>query len=112
MTDLDISQPPAPAATIGGPVALRPAPERRRRGHGSCTLARLILGSGNGVVGISIVLVVVLVGVLAPLIAPHDPNDQDLIMVTVPPVWEEGGSSEYLLGTDNLGRDLLSRLLY
>ena len=50
--------------------------------------------------------------VLAPAIAPHDPNDQDLIMVTVPPVWEADGSTDYLLGTDNLGRDLLSRLLY
>lgn len=112
MADLNVSPPTTPAATIASADAARHAPEHRRRQHGLRALARLIVGSGNGIVGISIVLVVVLVGLLAPLIAPHDPNDQDLIMVTVPPFWEEGGSPEYLLGTDNLGRDLLSRLLY
>ncbi len=72
----------------------------------------LLLASRSGLFGVSVVFVVVLVGVLAPAIAPHDPNDQDLVMVTVPPVWEDGGSTEYLIGTDNLGRDLLSRLLF
>jgi peptide/nickel transport system permease protein len=75
-------------------------------------LVRPLVASRSGLFGASVVVAVVLVGLLAPAIAPHDPNDQDLIMITVPPVWEVGGSPEYLLGTDNLGRDLLSRLLY
>jgi peptide/nickel transport system permease protein len=49
---------------------------------------------------------------LAPLIAPYDPNAQDLSQRLLPPVWMDGGSSGHVLGTDNLGRDVLSRLLY
>ncbi len=50
--------------------------------------------------------------VFAPLIAPHSPIDQNLADKLLPPFWEEGGSTKYLLGTDVFGRDLLSRLLY
>ncbi len=57
-------------------------------------------------VGLSVFLLVVLAAVLAPLIAPHDPLEQDLIARLKPP------SMEHWLGTDNFGRDTLSRLLY
>jgi peptide/nickel transport system permease protein len=50
--------------------------------------------------------------VFAPLLAPHDPNDQNLIATLLPPAWLPGGDPEYLLGTDSLGRDVLSRLIY
>jgi len=50
--------------------------------------------------------------VFAPLLAPHDPNEQDLIATFLPPVWAKGGQAAYLLGTDSLGRDVLSRLIY
>jgi peptide/nickel transport system permease protein len=49
---------------------------------------------------------------LAPLLAPHSPEEQSLIHRLQPPVWEAGGESEFLLGTDHLGRDILSRMLY
>lgn len=62
--------------------------------------------------GAAIVLFILLVGLLAPWIAPHDPLAQNLIDRLKPPVWMPGGSSAYLLGTDNYGRDLLSRLIY
>ncbi|SDI97126.1 ABC transporter permease [Lutimaribacter saemankumensis] len=50
--------------------------------------------------------------VLAPLIAPHDPLYQDLFAGRMPPVWVDGADPNFLLGTDSLGRDVLSRILY
>ena len=66
----------------------------------------LAFGLGAAIVG-----GVALVALLAPLLAPHDPFAQDLTRRLVPPVWM-GGSSGHLLGTDQLGRDYLSRLIY
>jgi peptide/nickel transport system permease protein len=53
-----------------------------------------------------------LVAILAPLIAPHSPTEQSLPDKLMPPAWQEGGSAKYLLGTDLLGRDVLSRLVH
>lgn len=63
------------------------------------------------VIGGAIVLAVVLIALLAPLIAPHDPYAQDLSKRLLPPVWSEKGSWEHIFGTDALGRDYLSRIL-
>ena len=52
------------------------------------------------------------VAVFAPLIAPHSPTEQSLPDKLKPPAWQEGGSAKHLLGTDLLGRDLFSRLVY
>jgi peptide/nickel transport system permease protein len=68
--------------------------------------------SARVLIGLSIILVVALAAVFAPLLAPHDPNDQNLIATLLPPAWLPGGDPEYLLGTDSLGRDVLSRLIY
>lgn len=57
-------------------------------------------------------LLLVLSAVLAPVIAPHDPLAQDLFLGRMPPFWETGTEPGYWLGTDSLGRDVLSRLLY
>ncbi len=62
--------------------------------------------------GAAIVLGVTVVAILAPLIVPHDPFAQDLMHRLVPPAWMPRGSPEHLLGTDQLGRDYLSRLIY
>src|SRR2546421_12740522 len=59
-----------------------------------------------------IIAVLVVVAVLAPLVAPHSPTEQSLPDKLKPPAWQEGGSTEHLLGTDMLGRDLFSRLVY
>jgi peptide/nickel transport system permease protein len=48
----------------------------------------------------------------APLLAPHDPLAQDLLYTQLPPSWEPGGDPAFLFGTDSLGRDILSRLIY
>ena len=70
------------------------------------------LRSGRVVVGLAIVLVVLACAILAPWIAPHDPNDQSLLAILTPPSWAPDGDAAYPLGTDSLGRDVLSRLLY
>jgi len=59
-----------------------------------------------------IILALVFVAVFAPLIAPHSPTVQSLPDKLTPPAWQEGGSAKHLLGTDLLGRDMLSRLIY
>ncbi|HEY0912928.1 MAG TPA: ABC transporter permease [Bradyrhizobium sp.] len=63
-------------------------------------------------VGSAIVVSLILVALFAPWIAPHDPIEQDLLSAQLPPVWMQGGDTAYLLGTDSLGRDVLSRLMY
>lgn len=57
-------------------------------------------------------LFIVVIALAAPLIAPHDPYDQDLAQRLIPPVWQEKGSWEYPLGTDGYGRGYLSRTIY
>jgi peptide/nickel transport system permease protein len=52
------------------------------------------------------------VALMAPWVAPTDPNAQDLVGRLQPPAWAEGGSLDHLLGTDALGRDLLSRVIF
>jgi peptide/nickel transport system permease protein len=63
-------------------------------------------------VPIAIISVIVVMAIFAPLLAPHSPIDQTLRDKLLPPVWMEGGSDKYLLGTDAFGRDILSRLIY
>jgi peptide/nickel transport system permease protein len=60
----------------------------------------------------AIIVVLVVVAVFAPFIAPHSATEQSLPDKLRPPAWQDGGSSKHLLGTDLLGRDLLSRLVY
>jgi peptide/nickel transport system permease protein len=62
--------------------------------------------------GAAIVALVLLAGIFAPWLAPHDPFEQDLSQRLVPPIWMAQGSAAHWLGTDQLGRDYLSRLLF
>ena len=59
--------------------------------------------------GGSIVLIFILLGIFGPLLAPHDPNKQELTTMMRPP---QGMGGAHVLGTDNLGRDILSRIVY
>ena len=63
-------------------------------------------------IGAIIVGGTLLVAIFAPLLATQDPFAQDLSRRLIPPIWMEGGSSAHLLGTDQLGRDYLARLIY
>lgn len=75
-------------------------------------LLKSLLKSKTGMAGLIIVLMITIMAIFAPYIVPHDPNFQDYTEQNNPPMWLEGGSSEYVLGTDNLGRDMLSRVIY
>lgn len=62
--------------------------------------------------GLIVFLAIVLVALFAPLLAPHEPLKQNLGDNFLPPAWEDGGNWTYPFGTDPLGRDILSRLIY
>ena len=64
------------------------------------------------VAGFVIVAGVSGVSVFAPAVAPHDPYEQEVASRLLPPVWQAGGSTTYLLGTDPVGRDILSRIIF
>lgn len=85
--DADGALAPVPAWRVWG---------RRVLGHHGFTLGLAILG----------------VVLFAPWLAPHDPYAQDVAQRLIPPVWHAQGTWEHVLGTDKLGRDYLSRLLY
>jgi len=66
----------------------------------------------TAVAGMIVIAIFVLTALLAPLLSPHDPIDAALYEQLKPPIWSEAGSTKNLLGTDDLGRDILSRLIY
>jgi dipeptide transport system permease protein len=66
----------------------------------------------GAVAGLFIIVAVVSIAILAPLLAPHSPYLTNTTIALQPPFWQEGGSISYPLGTDPIGRDILSRLIY
>ena len=68
--------------------------------------------SARVVTGLVIVVIILLGAIFAPQLAPHDPNEQNLLTALLPPAWLQGGDPVFPLGTDSLGRCVLSRLLY
>src|SRR5258707_1197403 len=64
------------------------------------------------VVCFAIVAGLILAAIFAPLVSPHDPTKQSLIIRNRPPAWVEGSVQGFPLGTDDLGRDILSRVLF
>jgi peptide/nickel transport system permease protein len=68
--------------------------------------------SGRVLVGLAIVTAMLAIAIFAPLLAPHDPDEQNILSALVPPAWSSGGDPSYPFGTDSLGRCILSRLIY
>ncbi len=66
----------------------------------------------GAVIGLWVFSALVLIAIFAPLIAPHEPNNQYRDALLAVPVWQEGGSWKFILGTDAVGRDMLSRLIF
>jgi dipeptide transport system permease protein len=66
----------------------------------------------GAVIGMGTVIFLLLLALFAPLIAPHSPDLTNSAVFLKPPAWQQGGSIHYLLGTDAIGRDILSRLIY
>lgn len=93
-----------------GPEVAGLDPERKRAGFR--VILKRLLRSKTGTVGAVLVLIVCLTALLAPLLAGHDPAAVDPLNRLKPPMWLEGGTKEHWLGTDNLGRDMWSRIVY
>ena len=89
-TSLDDVIPPSPWAEM----------RRHARGHKGFQI------------GLALLVIALLCAIFSPLIATHDPYAQNLNNKLVPPFWVEGGSTAHLLGTDSLGRDFFSRIVY
>lgn len=66
----------------------------------------------GAVIGLYVFIALILIAVFADFIAPHSPFEQYREAMLSPPFWAEGGSTRFLLGTDQVGRDILSRLIY
>lgn len=75
-------------------------------------LRRRTLGHKGFLIGAAVLAFITAAALLAPVLAPHDPYRQDLSRRMINPVWHADGSWAHPLGTDNLGRDYLSRLMY
>jgi ABC-type dipeptide/oligopeptide/nickel transport system permease subunit len=75
-------------------------------------VAQLLWRDKAAVFGLLIILLLVIAAVFAPQLAPHDPLAQDLRNTKQPPAWHEQGDWSHVLGTDRLGRDSLSRIIY
>jgi dipeptide transport system permease protein len=90
-----------------GPVAATGAPP-----HPLVEFWRYFRGNAGAVAGLVVIVLVLLLAVFADLVAPHSPIIPDQSAFLRPPVWQEGGSWTYPLGTDAIGRDMLSRLVH
>ncbi|MBN3190996.1 dipeptide ABC transporter permease DppC [Pectobacterium brasiliense] len=66
----------------------------------------------GAVVGMAYVVLMLIIAIGANVLAPHAPAEQFREALLRPPVWQEGGSWQFILGTDDVGRDVLSRLMY
>jgi dipeptide transport system permease protein len=66
----------------------------------------------GAVIGLWVFAILVLIAIFAPLLAPHLPDQQYRDSFLVPPIWNQGGKSGFILGTDPVGRDILSRLIH
>jgi peptide/nickel transport system permease protein len=72
----------------------------------------LIIRNLKGIFGIVVLTIAISTAVFSPFISPHDPYTQALDQRLMPPCWQNGGELSHILGTDHLGRDVLSRLIY
>ncbi|MDB5071118.1 MAG: peptide transporter permease [Candidatus Eremiobacteraeota bacterium] len=94
-------------------AAATPARDEAMLGRTPGTVAlRRLARDPAAVIGAVVVVIVTLCAIFAPLIARADPNGQDLTSTLVPPMWIAGGVHAHPLGTDNLGRDVLARIIW
>jgi len=70
------------------------------------------ISNKGAVVGFCVMVALVVVAIFAPWLAPHPPGQQFRDAILLPPAWMAGGNPAYLLGTDPIGRDMLSRLIF
>jgi dipeptide transport system permease protein len=101
--------PAEPAVPAAGIAPARPAHAPL---HPAKELWLSFCENKGALAGLAVILLVALLAVFADLIAPHGPLQQYRDAFLTPPAWAEGGRPEFLLGTDDVGRDILSRLIH
>ncbi|MCK5362372.1 MAG: ABC transporter permease [Gammaproteobacteria bacterium] len=104
-----MAPPNGPSAVTAGPL---PTVEQILEPSPAVLMRRRVFGHAGITIGATVLLVIFAVALLAPVLSPHDPLVQDLTRRIIPPVWHEAGTWEHPLGTDQFGRDYLSRLMY
>ena len=93
-------------------VALEGARTAAERSGGARRSFRRLWRLKWGLAAAAVMLVIVITAVAAPWLAPYSPIEVDITHRLGPPAWMEGGKIQHLLGTDQIGRDLLSRMIY
>jgi len=68
--------------------------------------------SRGALIGLALIVLLILLAIFADVVSPYPPNEQYREFTLTPPVWDQGGSARFLLGTDPVGRDMLSRLIH
>lgn len=89
-----------------------PAPAAVASGKGSRSKVRQFTRNFGAMFGLTVLVAVCVMALFAPWVAPYNPTAQVLLDRNLPPFWMDGGTIEHLLGTDQLGRDLFSRIVY
>jgi peptide/nickel transport system permease protein len=97
---------------VAEPAAVLAVPEARARRSGGSAGYHLRRVPPVVWLCATVLVVMVLFAALAPFIAPKDPTDQSLLLRLKPPIWLGEGELGYILGTDEVGRDILSRMIY
>ncbi|NLS15300.1 ABC transporter permease [Rhizobium sp. P40RR-XXII] len=92
-------------ADVTLPAMPRPPSRMAKRVRALLSEPKVIFGGG-------FILILIILAIFAPYIAPKDPLEQDLMSGTLPPAWIDGSDPGFLLGTDDLGRDVLSRAIF
>ncbi|MET7508394.1 ABC transporter permease [Streptomyces albidoflavus] len=98
--------------TVIPPAATDRAPAKKPPGGPRSVVLRALLRNKLAVLALAVLALLLVAAMSAPLIAPYDPNAQDLLIRLRPPAWQDGGTGAHLLGTDQLGRDMLSRVIH
>ncbi|MBU3862719.1 ABC transporter permease [Streptomyces sp. 4503] len=98
--------------TLISPAATGHSPAAAPAGGSRSVVLRTLLRNKLAVLALAVLAVLLVAALFAPLVAPYDPNAQNLLLRLRPPAWQDGGSGAHLLGTDQLGRDMLSRVIY
>lgn len=84
----------------------------RKQGRNKWRALRILARNTQGIIGLVLVLIVLATAISAPYLGLPSPTRQSLLETFVPPMWADGGSAKHVLGTDHLGRDVLSRIVW
>lgn len=99
---------------MGQPIAntVRVSTKSHKPPHPMVEFWQYFRQNRGAVIGFTIIVILATLALFAPVLAPHDPNEQFRDALLVPPAWVEEGSGRFIFGTDDIGRDMFSRIIY